>query len=165
MACSQVVEQVPERFAGNRSRMDCTLLEDCHCTVLNVPNEYSCCSWLSNEWMIPTINKVLIQAGERNPSQQLERAFKISRTAQFGRKMLENEENIALQISQILYTFALRAEICTTFEPKVVQTCLLHVDKNLVYSRNHLLTEVIGKHLFLVFLVYSIYHIYSCTLR
>ncbi len=80
MACSQVVEQVPERFAGNRSRMDCTLLEDCHCTVLNVPNEYSCCSWLSNEWMIPTINKVLIQAGKRNPSQQLERAFKISRT-------------------------------------------------------------------------------------
>ena len=35
--------------------------------------------------------------------------------------MLYNVENIALQISQILYIFVLRAEICTTFEPKVVQ--------------------------------------------
>ena len=35
--------------------------------------------------------------------------------------MLENEEYIAQQISQILYTFVLYAEICTTFGSKVVQ--------------------------------------------
>ncbi len=35
--------------------------------------------------------------------------------------MLYNAENIALQISQILYTFVLRPEICATFELKVVQ--------------------------------------------
>ena len=35
--------------------------------------------------------------------------------------MLYNAEDIAQQISRILYTFVLRAEICTTFEPKVVQ--------------------------------------------
>ena len=34
--------------------------------------------------------------------------------------MLKNEENIALQSSQILYTFVLRAEIRTTFGPKIV---------------------------------------------
>ena len=47
--------------------------------------------------------------------------LKISKIAKFGREMLQNAENIALQISQILYTFVLRAEVCTTFEPKVVQ--------------------------------------------
>ncbi len=41
-----------------------------------------------------------------------------------SRLNLINEENIALQISHILYTFVLRAEICTTFEPKVVQTSI-----------------------------------------
>ena len=35
--------------------------------------------------------------------------------------MLQNEENIAQQISQILYTFVLYAEICTTFGSKVVE--------------------------------------------
>ena len=35
--------------------------------------------------------------------------------------MLQNGENIAQQISQILYTFVLYAEICTTFGSKVVQ--------------------------------------------
>ncbi len=30
----------------------------------------------------------------------------------------ENEEKIAMHISQILYTFVVRAEICTTFERK-----------------------------------------------
>ncbi len=35
--------------------------------------------------------------------------------------MLLNEENIALQIWQILYTFVLYAEICTIFGSKVVQ--------------------------------------------
>ena len=33
--------------------------------------------------------------------------------------MLYNAENIALQI---LHTFLLRAEICTTFEPKVLDS-------------------------------------------
>ena len=32
--------------------------------------------------------------------------------------MLKNSENIALQNLSILYTFLLRAEICTTFKPK-----------------------------------------------
>ena len=36
--------------------------------------------------------------------------------------MLLNTVNMALQISRIFYTFVLRAEICTTFEPKVVRT-------------------------------------------
>ena len=35
--------------------------------------------------------------------------------------MLKNGENIALQNLQILYTFVLRAEICTIFGLKVVQ--------------------------------------------
>ena len=35
--------------------------------------------------------------------------------------MLQNADNIAQQISRILYTFVLRTEICTNFEPKVVQ--------------------------------------------
>ncbi len=35
--------------------------------------------------------------------------------------MVYNAEDIALQISRILYTFVLRTEISTTFEPKVVQ--------------------------------------------
>ncbi len=39
----------------------------------------------------------------------------------FGREILQNAENVALQISQILYTFVLHAEICTTFGSKVVQ--------------------------------------------
>ena len=37
-------------------------------------------------------------------------------------KYCKNAENIVVQISRILYTFVLRAEICTNFEPKVVQT-------------------------------------------
>ena len=39
--------------------------------------------------------------------------------------MLSNAEDIALQISRILYTFVLRTEICTTFEPKVCK--FLHI--------------------------------------
>ena len=40
--------------------------------------------------------------------------------AKFGCEMLQNAENIALQSSQILHTFVLRAEIATTFGPKMV---------------------------------------------
>jgi hypothetical protein len=40
--------------------------------------------------------------------------------AKFGCEMLQNAENIALQSSQILHTFVLRAEIATTFVPKMV---------------------------------------------
>ena len=35
--------------------------------------------------------------------------------------MLKNKENMALQNLLILYTFVLRAKICTTFRAKVVQ--------------------------------------------
>ena len=41
--------------------------------------------------------------------------IKNSKSAKFGREMLKNAENIALQNLPILYTFVLRAEICTTF--------------------------------------------------
>ncbi len=44
--------------------------------------------------------------------------------AKFGCEMLsENEKNIALEISQILYNSVLHAEICTTFgsRAKIVQ--------------------------------------------
>jgi hypothetical protein len=44
----------------------------------------------------------------------------MSKIAKFGCEMLWNAENIALQSSQILYTFVLRAEIATTFGPKMV---------------------------------------------
>jgi hypothetical protein len=43
----------------------------------------------------------------------------MSKIAKFGCEMLYNAENIALQNSQILYTFVLRAEITTTFRPKL----------------------------------------------
>ena len=44
----------------------------------------------------------------------------MSKIAKFGCKVwLQNAENIALQSSQILYTFVLRAEIATTFGPKM----------------------------------------------
>ena len=45
---------------------------------------------------------------------------KNSKIAKFGREMLKNAENIALQNSPILYTFVLQAEICTTIGVKVV---------------------------------------------
>ncbi len=48
--------------------------------------------------------------------------LRVSEIAKFAREMLQNAENIAVQISRILYTFVLRAEICTTFERKVAQT-------------------------------------------
>ncbi len=41
--------------------------------------------------------------------------------------MMQNEENIAQQISQILYTFVLYAEICTTFGSKVVQISVRNI--------------------------------------
>ena len=41
--------------------------------------------------------------------------IKNSKTAKFGREMLKKAENMALQNLPILYTFVLRAEICTTF--------------------------------------------------
>ena len=44
--------------------------------------------------------------------------IKNSESAKFGREMLKNSENIVLQNLPILYTFLLRAEICTTFTPK-----------------------------------------------
>jgi hypothetical protein len=44
---------------------------------------------------------------------------KMSKIAKFGCEMLQNAENIALQSSRILYTFVLRAEIATTFGPKM----------------------------------------------
>ena len=44
--------------------------------------------------------------------------IKNSKCAKFGREMLKNAENIALQNLQIFYTFLLQAEICTTFKPK-----------------------------------------------
>ena len=45
--------------------------------------------------------------------------IKNSKSAKFGREMLKNVENIALQNLPILYTFVLQAEICTTFGVKV----------------------------------------------
>ena len=47
--------------------------------------------------------------------------IKNSKIAKFGREMLKNAENIALQNLPFLYTFLLQAEICTTFTPTVVQ--------------------------------------------
>jgi hypothetical protein len=44
----------------------------------------------------------------------------MSKIAKFGREMLLNAENIALQSLKILYTFVLRAEIATIFGPNVV---------------------------------------------
>jgi hypothetical protein len=44
----------------------------------------------------------------------------MSKIAKFGCAMLWNAENIALQISQMLCTFVLRAEITTIFGPNVV---------------------------------------------
>ena len=45
----------------------------------------------------------------------------MSKIAKFGREMLlKAETSIALQSSQILYTFVLRAEIVTTSGPKMV---------------------------------------------
>jgi hypothetical protein len=44
----------------------------------------------------------------------------MSKIAKFGGEMLQNSENIALQGSHILYTLVLRAEIATTFGPKMV---------------------------------------------
>ena len=57
--------------------------------------------------------------------------IKNSNSAKFGREMLKNSENIALQNLPILYTFLLRAQICTTLKPKVVQisTCNTKVYK------------------------------------
>ena len=50
--------------------------------------------------------------------------MKNSKSVKFGREMLKNAENIAMQNLLILYTFLLRAEIRTTFTPKVVQIFL-----------------------------------------
>ena len=74
--------------------------------------------------------------------------LKISKIANFGREMLQNAGNIALQISQILYTFVIRAPLSaqkfTNFKILflavlmdffVLSFCL---DQNLVYSWNHL---------------------------
>ena len=47
--------------------------------------------------------------------------IKNSKSAKFGREMLKNGENIALQNLPILYTFVCGAEIRTTFGVKVVQ--------------------------------------------
>ena len=44
--------------------------------------------------------------------------IKNSESAKFGREMLKNAENIALQNLPILYTFVLQAEIRTTFAQK-----------------------------------------------
>jgi hypothetical protein len=44
----------------------------------------------------------------------------MSQVAKSGCEMLWNEENIALQSLQILYTFVLRAEIATIFGPNVL---------------------------------------------
>ena len=44
----------------------------------------------------------------------------MTKIAKFGCEMLYNAENVALRSSQILYTFVLRAEIATTFGPKMV---------------------------------------------
>jgi hypothetical protein len=44
----------------------------------------------------------------------------MTKIAKFGGEMLQNEENIALQSLQILYTFVLCAEIAITSGPKMV---------------------------------------------
>ena len=46
-------------------------------------------------------------------------AEKVISNAKFGREMLKNAENIALQNLPILYTFILEAEIRTTFGVRV----------------------------------------------
>jgi hypothetical protein len=45
-----------------------------------------------------------------------------------------NAENIALQISQILYTFVLRAEIATTFGPKMVTISARNIQKYIKFA-------------------------------
>ena len=52
--------------------------------------------------------------------------MKNSKSAKFGREMLKNAENIALQNLPIMYTFVLQVEICTTFGLKVVQISALN---------------------------------------
>ena len=42
-----------------------------------------------------------------------------------GVKMLQNAENTVLSNLQFLYTFVLREEICTTFEPKMVTNTVI----------------------------------------
>ena len=51
--------------------------------------------------------------------------IKNSKSAKFGREMMKNAENIALQNLPFLYTFVLQAEICTTLTPKVVRIPLV----------------------------------------
>jgi hypothetical protein len=43
-------------------------------------------------------------------------------------------ENIALQISQILYTFVLRAEIATTFGPKMIAISARNIQKHTKFA-------------------------------
>ena len=64
--------------------------------------------------------------------QSNEKSVLNSKIAKFGREMLKNVENIALQNLPIFYTFVLRAEIRTTFGVRVVQisACNRNVYKN-----------------------------------
>ena len=54
---------------------------------------------------------------DRASSKLAKSSFKVSKV--WSRNVVKC---IALQVSQILYIFVLRAEVCTTFEPIVVQT-------------------------------------------
>ncbi len=48
--------------------------------------------------------------------------LKISKITKLSREMLQNDENIPVRSSQILYIFVLRVEKITTSEPKVLKT-------------------------------------------
>ena len=50
--------------------------------------------------------------------------LKVCIIAKFGREMLKIAENMASRNLPICYTFVLRAEICTTYTPKLVQISL-----------------------------------------
>ena len=74
--------------------------------------------------MIPAVYRLNFDLGKKNKVHHYsyKEHLKFSKIAKFGREMLQNADNLSVQISRILYTLVLRAEICTTFEPKVVQT-------------------------------------------
>ena len=71
--------------------------------------------------------KFLLKYEKQNPSHSSIEHIKNSKTTKFGREMLKNAENIALQNLPLLYTFLLQAEIRTTFRVKVVMDFVFHV--------------------------------------
>ena len=72
--------------------------------------------------MNPAIDEILIWAGRAKSNTTARKSIlKLVKLQSLVAKCCKMRKKIALQIQQILYTFGLRAEVCTTFGSKVVQ--------------------------------------------